>query len=92
MLHRPPISSWRDILEFCWENKISKFSVSDVLEWFPDKWGGGTKAERMRSASSSLRQMANRGLLELQKAGRKNIYRPISRKQYRKLMRELMHS
>lgn len=91
-MRRPCERTWRDILEWAWKNGIGEFTHNDLLREGVVRYRGG-KRLRISSASSSLRQMWQAGLLTRLAGGkgrRASLYAPISREEYGRKLKELV--
>lgn len=83
--------TWRDILEWAWDNDTEEFTHNDLLDRGVVSYRGNKRA-RIRSASSSLYRMWRAGLLTRLAAGkgrRASLYASISRDEYARKLRQL---
>ncbi len=91
-MRRPCERSWREILEWAWDNDIQEFTHQDLLQRGVVSYRGNERT-RIRSASSSLYRMWRAGLLTRLAAGkgrRASLYVPIPRDEYERKLRRLV--
>jgi hypothetical protein len=90
-MRRPCERTWREVLEWAWSKGVQKFTHNDLLHEGVVRYRGGKRLQ-ISSASSSLRQMWQAGLLTRLAAGkgrRASLYAPISREEYQRKLRQL---
>ena len=91
-MKRPCERTWRKILEWAWLNEVEEFTHNDLLREGVVSYRGGKRLQ-ISSASSSLRQMWQAGLLTRLAAGkgrRVSLYAPVSREEYERKLRQLV--
>ncbi len=91
-MRRPCERTWREILEWAWSKGVEGFTHRDLLREGVVRYRGD-KRLRVSSASSSLRQMWQAGLLTRLAAGkgrRASLYAPISREEYERKLKQLV--
>ncbi|MEW6221820.1 MAG: hypothetical protein AB1476_00655 [Candidatus Hadarchaeota archaeon] len=84
--------TWRNILEWAWDNKIQEFTHQDLLQNGVVSYKGNERA-KIRSASSSLYRMWRAGLLTrlaVGKGRRASLYTTISREEYKRTLERLV--
>lgn len=91
-MQRPCEGTWRNILEWAWDNKVEEFTHNDLLREGVVHYGGKKKS-RINSATSSLHHMWKAGLLMrlvLGKGQRASLYAPIPREEYHRKLKQLL--
>jgi hypothetical protein len=91
-VRRPCERTWREILEWAWANEVEEFTHNDLLREGVVNYRGDRRLQ-ISSASSSLRQMWQAGLLTRLVRGkgrRASLYAPISREEYERKLRQLV--
>ena len=91
-MRRPCERTWREILEWAWDNEVGEFTHRDLLSESVVSYRGDKRLQ-ISSASSSLRQMWQAGLLTRLARGkgrRASLYAPISRDEYERKLRQLV--
>jgi len=88
---RPCERAWRDILEWAWSRGVEEFTHRNLLREDVVRYRGDRRLQ-VSSASSSLRQMWQAGLLTRLARGkgrRASLYAPISREEYERKLKQL---
>ncbi len=90
-VRRPCERTWRDILEWAWSKGVQEFTHNDLLREGIVRYRGDKRLQ-VSSASSSLRQMWQAGLLARLAGGkgrRASLYAPIPREEYGRKLKQL---
>jgi len=91
-VRRPCERTWREILEWAWQNGIEEFTHNDLLQQDVVRYRGN-RWTQVRAASASLHHMWKTGLLTRLATGkgrRTSLYAPISRDEYQQKLRQLV--
>ncbi|MDI6642577.1 MAG: hypothetical protein QMD95_00755 [Candidatus Hodarchaeaceae archaeon] len=89
---RPCEKTWRDILEWAWNNDVEEFTHRDLLDLGVVSYQG-SRRQRIWSASSTLHRMHKAGLLTrlaVGKGRRASLYAPITRDEYQRKLKQLI--